>query len=199
MIGSLTGSLIEKSVSTLIVEVSGVGYEILISPRTFERLPSVGATVHIKTHTHVREDELTLFGFLDVLEKNLFLKLIKVNGIGPRLALNILSGMPPQEFLNTIYQEDETKLTSIPGVGKKMAARMLVDLKDKIQDLGDVTPLRASSSPKQSMVDDVVSALMNLGYTKMSAQQAVAKINVTKTTTLESLIRDALQSQAGGR
>ena len=198
MIGHLKGTIASKNVGLLIIDVNGVGYEILISPRTYEKVPPIGEDFQLKIYTHVRENELVLFGFLDTLEKTLFQKLIKVNGIGPRLALNILSGMPPQELIETTLQEDEGKLTSIPGVGKKMAARIVVDLKDKLQDLWVDTATQTNQAPSfRTMTQDVESALINLGYSKTLAEKAVTKLKISEKTTLEALIRESLQNLSG--
>ncbi|OGP13501.1 MAG: Holliday junction DNA helicase RuvA [Deltaproteobacteria bacterium RIFCSPLOWO2_02_FULL_50_16] len=198
MIGSLKGFLSDKSTGSTTIDVGGVGYEIHISPRTYERLPSIGERVTLKIYTHMRENELSLFGFFDTLEKTIFLKLIKVNGIGPRLALNILSGMPPLELTEAIQREDVDKLTTIPGVGKKMATRIVIDLKDKLEGL-EIISSSKSILPYQAIAKDVESALMNLGYSKNVAEKAVTQLKFSKEATLESLIRETLQNIAGAR
>ena len=200
MIGSLKGIITEKNVGSLLIDVGGIGYAVLISPRTFDRVPPLGESVQLKIHTHVREDEITLFGFLEILEKTLFQRMIKVSGIGPKMDLNILSGISSEDFLATVHTEDVDKLTSIPGIGKKMAARILVDLKDKLQDLSNVTRLNPQkSNPFQDMADDVISALVNLGYNKTVSEKTVTQLKISDNKSLESLIREALQDLAGAR
>src|SRR6516164_1369961 len=136
MIAHLRGKLISKHPNQAIVEAGGVGYDVAISVPTFSELPSVGSDVALHIHTHVREDAIALFGFLRADEKQLFEKLITVSGIGPKLAITILSGMPTSDMVGAIRANDHARLTRIPGIGKKTAERMCVELRDKLEALG---------------------------------------------------------------
>lgn len=174
MIGHLKGKLLQRSPEVILLDVQGVGYEVHIPVSTFLELEKAGdGEVGLFIHTHLRDDGLTLFGFWSEPEKRLFLKLLGVGGIGPRLARVILSGMPPQELLAALAAGDVVRLSSIPGVGKKTAQRMVLELKDKVAGLhfGDASaaPLRVPAG------DDLVSALINLGYKPAHAERAVAE------------------------
>jgi len=170
MIAHLRGRLILKHPNQAIVEAGGVGYDVTITVPTFSELPSEGAEVSLHVHTHVREDALALYGFLRSEEKQLFEKLITVSGIGPKLAITILSGMPVAEMVGSIKGNDIARLTKIPGIGKKTAERMVVELRDKLDNFGETQSV-ASTSPIE---DDVLSALMNLGYQRPAAERALA-------------------------
>jgi holliday junction DNA helicase RuvA len=170
VIAHLRGTLIAKHPNQAIVEAAGVGYDVAISIPTFSDLPSLGAEVELHVHTHVREDAIALFGFLRAEEKQLFEKLISVSGIGPKLAVTILSGMPAAEMVGAIRGNDVARLTRIPGIGKKTAERMILELRDKLDAFG-AEPAR----PVSSLVEeDVISALMNLGYQRPAAERALA-------------------------
>jgi Holliday junction DNA helicase RuvA len=170
VIAHLRGKLIAKHPNQAIVEAAGVGYDVAISIPTFSDLPSLGAEVELHVHTHVREDAIALFGFLRAEEKQLFEKLISVSGIGPKLAVTILSGMPAAEMVGAIRGNDVARLTRIPGIGKKTAERMILELRDKLDAFG-AEPAR----PVSSLVEeDVISALMNLGYQRPAAERALA-------------------------
>jgi Holliday junction DNA helicase RuvA len=170
MIAHLRGRLILKHPNQAIVEAGGVGYDVTITVPTFSELPSEGAEVSLHVHTHVREDALALYGFLRAEEKQLFEKLITVSGIGPKLAITILSGMPVAEMVGAIKGNDIARLTKIPGIGKKTAERMVVELRDKLDKFGATQPI-VTASPIE---DDVLSALMNLGYQRPAAERALA-------------------------
>jgi len=171
MIAHLRGRLISKHPNQAIVEAAGVGYDVAISIPTFSDLPAIGSEVALHIHTHVREDALALFGFLRLEEKQLFEKLITVSGIGPKLAITILSGMPTAEMVGAIRANDYARLTRIPGVGKKTAERMCVELRDKLDAFGEARPVAAVSAVEE----DVISALTNLGYQRAIAEKAVER------------------------
>ncbi|MBI3994461.1 MAG: Holliday junction branch migration protein RuvA [Nitrospirae bacterium] len=178
MIASLTGILKQKSPHAIIVDVHGVGYEAAVPLTTFDRLPSENETVHLWTYTHVREDALQLFGFSTVDEKNVFLLLLGISGIGPKLAINILSGLPLAELVTAVQKGDIVKLSSMPGIGPKTAARLALELKEKIlaaapQALTTAGPVSEKDAQK---IEDAVSALVNLGYKSPLAKEAVKKV-----------------------
>jgi Holliday junction DNA helicase RuvA len=170
MIAHLRGKLIQKEPGQAIVEAGGVGYDVTISVPTFTALPSVGAEAALHIHTQVSEDQIALFGFLDREEKRLFERLITVSGVGPKLAIKMLSGLPIERAVQAIRAQDHAQLTRIPGVGKKLAERLVVELKDKLDDFA-VAP--AAASVKGAAVDDVLSALVNLGYQRVAAEKAI--------------------------
>jgi Holliday junction DNA helicase RuvA len=170
MIAHLRGRLIAKHPNQAIVEASGVGYDVAISIPTFSDLPAAGADVALHIHTHVREDAIALFGFLRLEEKRLFEKLLAVSGIGPKLAITILSGMAVGDMIAAIRSGDVARLTRIPGIGKKTAERMMLELRDKLEEFG-AAPAVAATSPVE---EDVLSALMNLGYQRAAAERALA-------------------------
>jgi holliday junction DNA helicase RuvA len=174
MIAHLRGRLLTKHPNQAIVETAGVGYEVTISVPTFSELPAAGSEVALHIHTHVREDQIALYGFLRPAEKQLFEKLITVSGIGPKLAITILSGMAADEMTGAIRSNDVARLTRIPGIGKKTAERMVLELRDKLPPAGADTA-QASSVPALSPIEeDVLSALMNLGYQRAAAERALA-------------------------
>jgi Holliday junction DNA helicase RuvA len=170
MIAHLRGKLIHKEPGQAIVEAGGVGYDVVISVPTFTALPSVGAEAALHIHTQVSEDQIALFGFLEREEKRLFERLITVSGVGPKLAIKMLSGLNPERTVQAIRGQDHAQLTRIPGVGKKLAERLVVELKDKLDDFA-VAPTQTSVAGPA--VDDVLSALVNLGYQRPSAEKAI--------------------------
>lgn len=174
MIAHLRGKLLAKHPNQAILETAGVGYDVTISVPTFSDLPAVGAEIALHIHTHVREDVIALYGFLRPSEKLLFEKLITVSGIGPKLAITILSGMAADEMVGAIRGNDVARLTRIPGIGKKTAERMVLELRDKLPE----TP--STSAPAvpslSSTEEDVLSALMNLGYQRAAAEKALATV-----------------------
>lgn len=193
MIASLTGRLRRKAVDYLVLDVAGVGYQVSVPFSTFVRIPDEGDDVCLHIHTHVREDSLSLFGFLTEAEKDLFLLLIGVSGIGPKLALTILSSLSVDEIAVAIQSSDDQKLSSVPGIGKKTAARMVLELKDKakhlISDRAQVE--RIHNIP--DIEEDAISALVNLGYKKQSAEDAVRKsFSLHSGLTVEGLIKESL-------
>ena len=170
MIAHLRGKLFAKQPGQAIVEAGGVGYDVTISVPTFTALPAEGAEVALHIHTQVREDTLALFGFHERNEKRLFERLITVSGVGPKLAVTILSGLNPERTVEAIRAQDHATLTRIPGVGKKLAERLVVELKEKLEDLA-VAP--AARKPLAPAAEDVLSALVNLGYQRPAAQKAI--------------------------
>jgi holliday junction DNA helicase RuvA len=174
MIAHLRGKLLAKHPNQAIVETAGVGYDVTISVPTFSDLPATGAEVALHIHTHVREDAIALYGFLRPSEKLLFEKLITVSGIGPTLAIKILSGMAADEMVGAIRGHDVARLTRIPGIGKKTAERMVLELRDK---LPEGAAAAAPAAPAMNATEeDVLSALLNLGYQRASAEQALAAV-----------------------
>ena len=173
MIGRLTGRLAAKSPDQVLLEVGGVGYLVRIPLSTFYELPDQESPTSLWIHTHVREDALALYGFLTERERELFLLLLGVTGIGPRVALTILSGIPPVELIDALRKQDVRRLVAIPGVGKKTAERMVLELAEKAARLPGEEPLR---EPAGVAADDVISALVNLGYRKGEAEKTVDAI-----------------------
>ena len=191
MIAHLRGKLISKHPNQAIVEAAGVGYEVNISIPTFSTLPGLGTEVSLFIHTHVREDALSLFGFLRSEEKQLFEKLISVSGIGPRLAITILSGMPADAMIASIKGNNIGALTRIPGIGKKTAERMVLELRDKLDHFG--VPAADAASPVE---EDVISALINLGYQRPLAERALARLENATGESFDGLFRKALAALA---
>jgi holliday junction DNA helicase RuvA len=191
MIAHLRGRLLVKSPQQAIIEAGGVGYDVVISVPTFTALPSEGSEVALFIHTHVREDMLALYGFLDRNEKRVFERLITVSGVGPKLAVTIQSGLSTERLIGAIRGQDHATLSQIPGIGKRLAERLVVDLKDKLDDLA-TAPDAVETGPSS---DDVLSALVNLGYQRPLAQKAIASA-VAKDKTVkdnfEALFRAAL-------
>lgn len=174
MIAHLRGRLLSKSPNAVIVDCGGVGYDVAISVTTFTSLPDEGAEVSLHINTQVREDAIALFGFTDRDEKRLFERLITVSGIGPKLGITVLSGLSADRLVAAIRGGDSALLVKIPGIGKKTAERVVLELKDKLDDLQAASPAQASGGFQGGpVVDDVLSALVNLGYKRDSAQRAV--------------------------
>lgn len=180
MIAHITGKLIQKQPNSVIVDVGGVGYELTVPLSTFYDLGEIGADVSLRAYTYVREDALQLFGFRTDREKQLFLLLTSVSGVGPKLAITLLSGMNADDLIRALRDNNLARLTNIPGVGKKTAERLVVELRDKVAKL----TLAAQAEPVQSdylpvanaLSDDIVSALVNLGYQKAAAEKAVGNV-----------------------
>ncbi|HEV2961428.1 MAG TPA: Holliday junction branch migration protein RuvA [Candidatus Angelobacter sp.] len=192
MIAHLRGKLISKHPNQAVVEAGGVGYEVNITIPTFSGLPNLGAEVGLFVHTHVREDALALFGFLRPEEKKLFEKLISVSGIGPKLAITILSGMAADAMVAAIKGNNLAALTRIPGIGKKTAERMVLELRDKLASFGEIEAV-AAASPVE---DDVISALVNLGYQRALVEKAMARLEKTAEESFDSLFRRGLATLA---
>jgi Holliday junction DNA helicase RuvA len=170
MIAHLRGRLLSKQPQQAIVEAAGVGYDVAISVTTYTSLPTEGAEVSLHIHTQVREDTLALYGFLDRNDKRIFERLITVSGVGPKLAITIQSGLPTERLVAALRAQDHATLTRIPGVGKKLSERLVVELKDKLEDMAVAAPAVAAAGPA---AEDVLSALVNLGYQRPSAQKAI--------------------------
>jgi holliday junction DNA helicase RuvA len=193
MIAHLRGKLLAKHPNQAIVETAGVGYDVTISVPTFSDLPTVGAEVALYIHTHVREDQIALYGFLRPSEKLLFEKLITVSGIGPKLAITILSGMAADKMVGAIRGNDIARLTRIPGIGRKTAERMVLELRDKLPEAG---PATISAVPAMNATEeDVLSALINLGYQRATAEKALAaSTKHGKSGSFDAMFRDALSA-----
>ena len=170
MIAHLRGRLIHKEPGQAIVEAGGVGYDVTISVPTFTTLPAVGQEASLHIHTQVSEDQISLFGFLDREEKRLFERLITVSGVGPKLAIKILSGLSMERTVQAIRGQDHAQLVRIPGVGKKLAERLVVELKDKLDDFA-AAPVQSNVQGRAA--EDVLSALVNLGYQRLAAEKAI--------------------------
>jgi Holliday junction DNA helicase RuvA len=191
MIAHLRGKLLAKHPNQAIIETGGVGYDVTISVPTFSDLPGAGNEVALHIHTHVREDALALYGFVTSAEKNLFEKLITVSGIGPKLAITILSGMPADDMVGAIRGNDVARLTRIPGIGKKTAERMVLELRDKLPAAG--TEVAVAASRLGAVEEDVLSALMNLGYQRPVAERALSAVAKNgKVQAFEGLFRESL-------
>lgn len=194
MIASLNGILSYRMPDHIIVDVGGVGYKLSVSQQTFSRLPAVREKVFLFIYTSVREDDISLFGFLEEGEKRIFQRLIAVNGIGPKLALTILSGIQAQDLVEALHREDLVRLTAIPGIGKKTAERMILDLKDKLAEF--LTEGQAKAVPidgKRRLFEEAISALVNLGYNRSLAERTLSQIPLTDGVLLETAIRQALR------
>ena len=198
MIAQLRGILLEKHPNQAIVETGGVGYDVTIPVSTFTGLPDSGAEVRLRIHTHVREDALSLFGFLTADEKNLFEKLIGVSGIGPKLAITILSGLAAPDLITAIRRGEVAQLVRIPGIGKKTAERMVLELRDKLPAATGEAPAAAAPDALSPVDQDVLSALLNLGCGRSQAEAAVRKAKAAAATAganaeFEPLFRRALE------
>lgn len=199
MIAMLTGQLVSKGTDQIIIEVAGgVGYRVLIPLSTFYSLPDHG-TVKLHIHTHVREDALLLYGFLTADERALFILLLSVAGVGPKLALNILSHASPGDLRQAIASSDVKRLATLPGIGKKSAERLILELKEKISKLdlsGDLLERGRDPvmTPPPDQAEDALSALLNLGYKEVQARKALAAIVITPETPLEEILKSALKS-----
>jgi len=198
MIAHLTGRLFDRSTKSVIIEAGGIGYEVFVPLSTFYGLPKEEENVGLHIHTHVREDAIQLYGFMTQLEKDLFLMLISVSGIGPKLGVNILSGIGPEELLDAISRGDAMRLQSIPGVGRKTAERITLELRDRAAKTQGKRPSlesrQSAETAEARMMDDALSALVNLGYPPKAAKQAVDRAKATvRETSLEAWIKEALK------
>ena len=200
MIGRLQGTILEKQPPTILLDVQGVGYELEASMSTFYNLPECGENIILHTHLVVREDAQLLYGFFSLIERMMFRNLIKISGVGPKLALTILSGMSAEDFTRCILEEDSKTLTKLPGVGKKTAERLVIELKDRLQKddsiklPGATDTGRAPLERQENPVNDAVSALISLGYKAQQASQMVRDLDVEDKST-EDIIRAALQGR----
>jgi len=197
MIGHLRGTLLEKHPNEVIVEAGGVGYQVAISVSTFSSLPNTGTEVRLRIHTIVREDAFLLYGFLSLDEKALFEKLISVSGIGPKLAITVLSGIPVPDLVSAIRGGNVQQLTRVPGIGKKTAERLVVELRDKVDALGSKTAPTAGVPAATALTatdEDVLSALVNLGCPRPAAETAIRKARAAGAgEEFEPLFRKALE------
>lgn len=196
MIAFLRGRILDKQPNLLIVDVQGVGYHVHVPLSTFYDAGEAGAEVSLRIHTHVREDALQLYGFLTTLEQQLFERLIAISGIGPKLAVAVLSGIEPGELIGAIHRGDLARLTGIPGVGRKTAERMILELKDRLAQLtvpaGAAMPI--PDSPGERLRTDLLSALQNLGYHRPLAEKAVdATLSSASAPTFEQALKAALR------
>lgn len=196
MIASLRGVLAEKDASQCVIETGGVGYRVSVSSHTARALPLAGEAVFLHTHQVVREDSLQLFGFAELEERRLFELLITVSGVGPKVALAVLSGLEPQALARALRDENLAQLVGIPGVGRKTAERLIVELRDKLDVIAMREPPSAGARgalPRSENLDDAVAALIRLGYSQAQAQDALRKIAVAgEEPSLETLVRQAL-------
>src|SRR5689334_18569101 len=205
MIAHLSGTLLSKQATSVIVDVGGVGYEVTIPVSTFYDLEDVGGTVQLRVYTHVREDALQLFGFKTARERELFLRLISVSGIGPKLGITLLSGMSADEMIASIRTNNLAKLTLIPGIGRKTAERLVVELREKVASLTPeeieeqpgAKPERSAEITQDTVRSDALSALVNLGYQKSSAEKAIdSALTDEGEITVESVLRRSLRKLA---
>jgi Holliday junction DNA helicase RuvA len=198
VIASLRGKIDEKHPTRIVIDVNGVGYQVFVPLSTFYGLGEPGAAISLRIHTHVREDALLLYGFATLLEQELFERLIGVSGIGPKVALAVLSGIEPQELIRAIERGDLARLTAIPGVGKKTSERIVLELKDRLPR----APLAPVDAPAgaPALRDDVVSALVNLGYhrplAEKAAEAAVKTLGSTPEAGFERMLKQALRELA---
>jgi Holliday junction DNA helicase RuvA len=196
VIAHLRGRIFEKQPNRIVVDVNGVGYDVAVPLSTFYGLGDAGADIALRIHTHVREDALLLFGFATRLEQDLFERLIAVSGIGPKVALAVLSGIEPADLMTAIQRGDLARLTAIPGVGKKTSERIVLELKDRLPKV-DIVPAAHDVRPAPpALRDDVLSALMNLGYHRPLAERAVDASMAAGHAEFESTLRQALRELA---
>jgi len=196
MIARLSGTVLEKQATRLIVDVGGVGYEVHVPLSTFYHLPDAGAAVALRVHTHVREDAIVLFGFATALEQQLFELLIATSGIGPKLALAVLSGIDPADLVRAVQSADVARLTRIPGIGRKTAERISLELKDRLKQQWAVEAATATggAAAEAELRADLLSALVNLGYHRALAEKAVdGALAAPGDRAFERLLKDALR------
>ena len=202
MIASLTGRLAFKAPTAVVLDVHGVGYEVFIPLSTYYGLPNLSDSISLSIHTHVREDAIQLFGFLTSQEKDAFVLLTSVSGVGPKLALSVLSALPVSDLVSAIQSGDVEKLTTVPGIGHKSASRLVLELKDKVGKLHPgLAP--ASDSPRQGQdatFDDALSALVNLGYRPQDARDVLKQVKKSnaESIALKDMIRESLKELARG-
>jgi len=201
VIAHLRGSILEKHPNRIVIDVNGVGYDVFVPLSTFYGLGDPGAAIALRIHTHVREDAFLLYGFATLLEQELFERLIGVSGIGPKVALAVLSGIEPQEFIRAIERGDLARLTAIPGVGKKTSERIVLELKDRLPRAQTAAVAAGVAVPEApALRDDVVSALVNLGYhrplAEKAAEAAIKTIGSSADAGFERLLRQALREVA---
>lgn len=193
MISQLTGQITHRQEDSLILNVNGVGYEVFMPANSLEKIQNSTGNITLVIYTAVREDNISLFGFLSHAEKKLFLKLLSISGIGPKLSMGILAGLPSQELIDAIYREDLVKLTSISGIGKKTAERIIVELKDKLLELVDLPHTEAKRGKKSSLPEDLVSALINLGYNRNEIEKKLDSTHLRDPQNFELSLKETLQ------
>ena len=198
MIAQLRGAIVEKQPSRLIVEAGGVGYDVQVPLSTFYVLGEPGTPVTLRIHTHVREDVIALYGFATQLEQRLFERLISISGIGPKLALAVLSGIEPAELIKAIRLQDVARLTAIPGIGKNTAERIGLELKDRLPASLQGGPGSPATAPGDQLRDDLLSALLNLGYQRGVAEKAIDRTLQGSTAGFEQALRDVLRGLMKG-
>ena len=200
MIASLTGQLAFKAPTHLVLDVHGVGYEVLIPLSTYYGLPNLGESTSLSVHTHVREDAIQLFGFLTPQEKDAFVLLTSVSGVGPKLGLSLLSALPVPALVLAIQSGDVEKLTTVPGIGTKSAGRLVLELKDKVEKLhiGAASAREGSRQGQDATFDDALSALVNLGYRPQDAKEALKQVKTSnaESMVLKDMIRESLKELA---
>jgi holliday junction DNA helicase RuvA len=201
VIAHLRGSILEKHPNRIVIEVNGVGYDVFVPLSTYYGLGDAGAAIALRIHTHVREDAFVLYGFATQLEQELFERLIGVSGIGPKVALAVLSGIEPQEFIRAIERSDLARLTAIPGVGKKTSERIVLELKDRLPRPQPAAAASGVTAPEPpALRDDVVSALVNLGYhrplAEKAAEAAITTIGSASDASFERALKQALREVA---
>lgn len=197
MIAQLRGRISEKHPNRIVVDVNGVGYDVSVPLSTFYGLGELGSEIALRIHTHVREDALSLFGFATKLEQQLFERLIGVSGIGPKVGLAVLSGIEPADLIRAIEREDIARLTAIPGVGKKTAERIVLELKDRLPRAEIAAPSGAGAVESPVLKDDVLSALINLGYHRPLAEKAVeSAVRATPDGDFKGTLKQALRELA---
>lgn len=205
MIAHLSGTLLSKQATSVILDVAGVGYEVTIPLSTFYELADAGSNVQLRIYTHVREDALQLYGFKTARERELFARLISVSGVGPKLAITLLSGMSADEMIASIRTNNLVRLTLIPGIGRKTAERLVIELRDKVASLSSAEleeslgaqPGMPPSMSEDAIRSDALSALLNLGYQRGPAEKAIgAAMNEGENVTVESILRSTLRKLA---
>ncbi len=197
MIAHLRGRLFEKHPNRLVVDVGGVGYDVFVPLSTFYGVGETGSDIALRIHTHVREDVLALFGFATILEQDLFERLIAISGIGPKLALAVLSGIEPLELVRAIERGDVARLTAIPGVGKKTSDRIVLELKDRLPRVQSSAGVAETAQAVPLLRDDLLSALVNLGYHRPLAERAIeAAVKIAPGASFESTLKQALRELA---
>ena len=197
MIGQIKGRLIEKNAPEILVEVDGITYEILVPMSTLYQLPDLGRMVHLHTHFLVREDAQILYGFFDAESKRMFRSLVRVNGVGPKLALGILSGMSVDDFVQTVKSNDSDSMVKMPGIGKKTAERLIIEMRDKLSEWDSTDPTSGfNGAPRSTFIKDAEIAMVSLGYKPQQAARAISQVlnDNPEIDDSEELIRFSLKS-----
>lgn len=192
MIALLTGKIVHRAIDQLILDVGGVGYRLTIPLSTFYALPEKGETA-LHVHTHVREDAIHLFGFLTAQEKEMFVLLISVSGVGPKLAVNILSNIQTADLHAALWEGDIARLSAVPGIGKKTAERLILELREKVKSKGAQPPTAGIGKSAATSLDDALSALLNLGYKEPQARKVLESMNISPGAPIEEILKGALK------